>query len=51
MELGIVEAISPESNAAKETMARNVIRGHAGRRPQVWRLKHKKLVTFEKTMF
>ena len=51
MELGIIEAIDPDSDAAKETTARTVMRGHAGRRPQVWRLKHKKLVTFEKTVF
>jgi len=51
MELGILEATSPESDAARETMARTVMRGQAGRRPQVWKLKHKKLVTFEKTMF
>ena len=51
MELGIIEAIDPDSDAAKETMARTVMRGHAGRRPQVWTLKHKKLVTFERTVF
>ena len=51
MELDIIEAIDPESDAAKETVARTVMRGHAGRRPQVWRLKHKKLVTFDKTKF
>jgi 8-oxo-dGTP diphosphatase len=50
-ELDIIEAIEPESDAAKTTMARTVARGQAGRRPQVWRLKHKKLMTFEKTMF
>jgi 8-oxo-dGTP diphosphatase len=51
MELDIIEAIDPASDAAKTTMARTVTRGQAGRRPQVWRLKQKKLVTFEKTMF
>jgi 8-oxo-dGTP diphosphatase len=35
MELGTIEAIAPELNASKETMARTVMRGHAGRRPQV----------------
>jgi 8-oxo-dGTP diphosphatase len=50
-ELGILEAIDLESDAAKATMARTMMRGQAGRRPQVWRLKRKKLVTFEKTMF
>lgn len=50
-ELDIIEAIDPESEAARATMARSLARGRAGRRPQVWRLKHKKLVTFDKTMF
>jgi 8-oxo-dGTP diphosphatase len=51
MELNIIEAVDPASDAARTTMARTVIRGKAGRRPQVWGLKHKKLVTFERTMF
>jgi len=51
MELGIIEAINPESDAAKATIVRTVVRGQAGRHPQVWKLKHKKLVTFERTMF
>jgi 8-oxo-dGTP diphosphatase len=50
-ELGIIVAVDPNSDAAKATMARSLMRGQAGRRPQVWHLKHKKLVTFEKTMF
>ena len=50
-ELGIIEAVDPESDAARATMARSLLRGQAGRRPQVWRLKQKKLVTFERTMF
>src|SRR5262252_3400324 len=50
-ELDIIEAIEPGSDAARATMARTVARGQAGRRPQVWKLKHKKLVTFDKTMF
>jgi 8-oxo-dGTP diphosphatase len=50
-ELGILEPVDPESDAARATMARSLLRGQAGRRPQVWRLKHKKLVTFEKTVF
>jgi len=50
-ELDIIEAIDPGSDAARATMARTVARGQAGRRPQVWKLKHKKLVTFDKTMF
>jgi 8-oxo-dGTP diphosphatase len=50
-ELGILEAIDPDSDAARAAIARTMARGQAGRRPQVWRLKHKKLVTFEKTVF
>jgi 8-oxo-dGTP diphosphatase len=50
-ELDIIEAIQPGSDAATATMARTMARGQAGRRPQVWKLKHKKLVTFDKTMF
>jgi 8-oxo-dGTP diphosphatase len=51
MELDILDAIDPASDVAKATVARSAARGQAGRRPQVWKLKHKKLVTFDKTMF
>ena len=50
-ELDIIEPVDPESDAARQTVARSALRGKAGRRPQVWRLKHKKLVTFPKTVF
>jgi 8-oxo-dGTP diphosphatase len=50
-ELGIIEAVDPESDAVQATLARSLLRGQSGRKPQVWRLKHKKLMTFEKTMF
>jgi 8-oxo-dGTP diphosphatase len=50
-ELDILDAIDPASDAAQATVARSAMRGQAGRRPQVWKLKHKKLVTFDKTMF
>ena len=49
-ELGIVEAVDSESEAAKEARAR-ATRGQTGRRPQVFRLKHKGLVTFPRTTF
>jgi 8-oxo-dGTP diphosphatase len=49
-ELGIVEPIDPESAAAADTRAR-ARPGLTGRRPQVFRLRHKKLVTFARTSF
>jgi hypothetical protein len=47
-ELDIIEAIDRVSEAAKATMARTVMRGQAGRRPQVWRLKQKKRQCFDR---
>lgn len=49
-ELGIVEPIDQDSKEANETRAR-ATRGQTGRKPQVFRLKHKKLATFARTTF
>ena len=51
MELDMLDAIDPASDDARATVARSAMRGQAGRRPQVWTLKHGVLVTFDRTMF
>jgi 8-oxo-dGTP diphosphatase len=50
IELGIVEPIDPDSREAADTRAR-ATPGQTGRRPQVFRLRHSKLVTFARTSF
>jgi 8-oxo-dGTP diphosphatase len=49
-ELGIVEPVDPTSKEAEEARAR-ATQGQTGRKPLVFRLKEKKLVTFPRATF